>query len=214
MSLKKAALFIFIILLIDQVSKIYIKTHFVLGEDVDVLSWFKIFFVENKGMAWGTKLNDIFPFLSENTAKVSLTIFRICAIFGLVYWLYKTVRSKGPKVLIISLIFIMAGAIGNIIDSVFYGVLFNNSSTQVATFLGTEPGYAPLLYGQVVDMLYLPIWNGYLPEWIPFVGGDFFTFFEPVFNIADVSICIGFIILIFWNKTAFSSAKEEENQFN
>lgn len=204
MSLKKAALFIFIILLIDQVSKIYIKTHFVLGEDIDVLSWFKIFFVENKGMAWGTKLNDIFPFLSENTAKVSLTIFRIFAICGVGYWLYKTITAKGPKVLIVALIFIMAGAMGNIIDSVFYGVVFSNSSTQVATFLSGNTGYAPLLHGRVVDMLYLPLWDGNLPDWLPFVGGDYFTFFEPVFNIADVSICIGFIILIFWNKKAFS----------
>ena len=112
MSLKKATLFIILILLIDQLSKIYIKTHFVLGEDVEVFTWFKIFFVENKGMAWGTKLNDIFPFLSENTAKVSLTIFRIFAILGVGYWLYKTIRSRGPKVLVTALIFIMAGAIG------------------------------------------------------------------------------------------------------
>ena len=209
MSLKKATLFIILILLIDQLSKIYIKTHFVLGEDVEVFTWFKIFFVENKGMAWGTKLNDIFPFLSENTAKVSLTIFRIFAILGVGYWLYKTISSRGPKVLVTALIFIMAGAIGNIIDSIFYGVLFSSSNTQVATFLG-ENSYAPLLHGQVVDMLYLPIWNGYLPKWIPFIGGDFFTFFEPVFNIADVSICIGFIILIFWNKTAFSKSTKEE----
>lgn len=209
MSLKKATLFIILILLIDQLSKVYIKTHFVLGEDVEVFTWFKIFFVENKGMAWGTKLNDIFPFLSENTAKVSLTIFRIFAILGVGYWLYKTIRSRGPKVLVTALIFIMAGAIGNIIDSIFYGVLFSSSNTQVATFLG-ENSYAPLLHGQVVDMLYLPIWNGYLPKWIPFIGGDFFTFFEPVFNIADVSICIGFIILIFWNKTAFSKSTKEE----
>lgn len=209
MSLKKATLFIILILLIDQLSKVYIKTHFVLGEDVEVFTWFKIFFVENKGMAWGTKLNDIFPFLSENTAKVSLTIFRIFAILGVGYWLYKTIRSRGPKVLVTALIFVMAGAIGNIIDSIFYGVLFNSSNTQVATFLG-ENSYAPLLHGQVVDMLYLPIWNGYLPKWIPFIGGDFFTFFEPVFNIADVSICIGFIILIFWNKTAFSKSTKEE----
>ncbi|PSG90356.1 lipoprotein signal peptidase [Aurantibacter aestuarii] len=209
MSLKKATLFIILILLIDQLSKIYIKTHFVLGEDVEVFTWFKIFFVENKGMAWGTKLNDIFPFLSENTAKVSLTIFRIFAILGVGYWLYKTISSRGPKVLVTALIFIMAGAIGNIIDSIFYGVLFSSSNTQVATFLGKN-SYAPLLHGQVVDMLYLPIWNGYLPKWIPFIGGDFFTFFEPVFNIADVSICIGFIILIFWNKTAFSKSTKEE----
>ena len=205
MSLKKATLFIILILLIDQLSKIYVKTHFVLGEDITVFNWFKIYFVENKGMAWGTKLSDIFTFISERTAKVSLTVFRLFAIAGIGYWLHNSIKNHRPKVLVIALIFIFAGAMGNIIDSVFYGVIFNDSSTQVASFFSSQPGYESLLHGRVVDMLYLPIWDGYLPNWIPFLGGDYFTFFEPVFNIADVSICIGFVILIFWNKSAFTS---------
>lgn len=203
MSLKKAAFFIFIILLLDQVSKIYVKTHFILGEDVTVFNWFKIYFIENKGMAWGTKLSDIFPFLSDRAAKVSLTVFRLFAITGIGYWLYTTLKNKGENILVIALIFVFSGALGNIIDCVFYGVLFNDSSTEVATFLGA--GYDSLLHGRVVDMLYFPLWKGYLPNWIPSIGGQYFTFFEPVFNIADVAISIGFCILIFWNKKVFPS---------
>ncbi len=207
MSLKKATFIIFLILLLDQVSKIYVKTHFVLGEDVTVFDWFKIYFVENKGMAWGTKLSDIFPFLSDQTAKISLTVFRLCAITAIGYWLYQTIKNQGAKVLIIALVFIFAGAMGNITDSVFYGVFFSGSSTEIATFLPESGGYQTILQGHVVDMIYLPIWEGYLPRWIPSIGGQYFSFFEPVFNIADVAISIGFILLIFWNKKAFQTVK-------
>ncbi len=207
MSLKKATFFIILILLLDQVSKIYVKTHFVLGEDVHVFNWFKIYFVENKGMAWGTKLSDIFTFLSDETAKISLTVFRLFAITAIGYWLQQTIKKQGAKVLVIALVFIFAGAMGNIIDSVFYGVFFSDSNTEIATFLPEAGGYQSVLQGYVVDMLYLPIWEGYLPNWIPSIGGQYFTFFEPVFNIADVAISIGFIILIFWNKKAFELVK-------
>src|SRR5690554_5575450 len=127
MTLKKSILFIVLILLIDQISKIYIKTHFVIGEEVKVWSWFRIYFVENDGMAWGTKLNDFIFFISDRTAKLSLTIFRIVAIFGIGYWLYDAVKKQQSNVLIWAIIFIFAGAMGNILDSVFYGVLFNDS---------------------------------------------------------------------------------------
>jgi signal peptidase II len=208
MSLKKATFFIILILILDQVSKIYVKTHFILGEDVTIFNWFKIYFVENKGMAWGTKLSDIFTFVDERTAKVSLTIFRLLAITGIGYWLYQTLKKQGPKILVIALIFVFAGALGNIIDSVFYGVIFNDSASEIAIAFSANGGYESLLHGRVVDMLYFPIWKGYLPEWIPSIGGDYFTFFEPVFNIADVAISIGFCILIFWNKKAFPDKKE------
>jgi len=145
MNLKKASLFIIIILLIDQISKIYIKTHFVLGEDVTVFNWFKIYFIENNGMAWGTKLSDIFPFIDDRTAKVSLTIFRVFAIIGIGYWLVNTIKKQRSKTLVLALVFIFAGALGNILDSVFYGVLFDDSSNQVATFLPTQ-GYDSLLH--------------------------------------------------------------------
>ncbi|GGG38416.1 lipoprotein signal peptidase [Bizionia arctica] len=191
--------------MIDQISKIYIKTHFVIGEELKVFTWFKIYFVENDGMAWGTKLSDFISFISDRTAKLSLTIFRIVAIFGIGYWLHDAVKKQNSRVLIWAIVFIFAGALGNILDSVFYGVLFNDSYGQVASFLPVEGGYDSLLYGNVVDMLYFPLWKGYLPNWLPFYGGQYFTFFEPVFNVADVAISTGFGLLIFFNKKAFSN---------
>lgn len=207
MNLKKVSLLIISILLIDQISKIYVKTHFVLGEDYAVFNWFKIYFIENSGMAWGTKLSDILPFISDRTAKLCLTVFRVFAIVGIGYWLVNTIKKEQSKTLVLALVFIFAGALGNILDSIFYGVLFDDSLSQVASFLPPE-GYDSLLHGKVVDMLYLPLWKGYLPEWIPVIGGDYFTFFEPVFNIADVAISIGFGILIFFNGKAFPKKEE------
>ncbi|MCL4125404.1 UNVERIFIED_CONTAM: hypothetical protein GTU68_051523 [Idotea baltica] len=144
--------------------------------------------------------------MSDRTAKVVLTVFRVVAIFGIAYWLFDATRKKGSTILTLSIAFIFAGALGNIIDSVFYGVLFNDSRGQLASFLPTEGGYDTLLHGKVVDMLYFPLFKGYLPEWLPFFGGKFFTFFEPVFNIADMAISTGFIMLIVFNKKAFSKS--------
>ena len=191
------------VLLVDQISKFYIKTHFALGDELKVFHWFRIYFVENDGMAWGTKISDFLSFVSDRTAKIALTVFRIVAIFGIGYWLYDATKKKSPKILLIAIALIFAGALGNIIDSVFYGLLFNDSHGQIATFLPSNGGYDGLLHGKVVDMLYFPIWKGYLPEWLPVFGGKFFTFFEPVFNIADVSISTGFIMLLVFNKKAF-----------
>lgn len=203
MTLKKASLFILIILLVDQISKIYIKTHFTLSEKHIVFSWFQIVFVENEGMAWGTKISDFVPFISERAAKLSLSLFRIFAVFGIGYWLVSSVKKKASKTLIVAVSLIFAGALGNIIDSVFYGVLFSGSAGEVATFLPSEGGYGSLFHGRVVDMFHFPIWKGFLPEWIPFYGGEYFTFFEPVFNIADMAISTGIGILIIFNKKAF-----------
>lgn len=203
MTLKKALILIVIVLLIDQISKVYIKTHFILHESIEILPWFKLYFIENEGMAWGTRISDFVTFVSERAAKAFLTIFRIIAIFGIGYWLYAATKNMKPNVLILAIALIFAGALGNIIDSVCYGVLFSGSETAIATFLPLEGGYDTLLHGKVVDMLYFPIIKGYLPEWFPFYGGKFFTFFDPVFNIADVAISTGFLLLIVFNKVAF-----------
>lgn len=208
MSIKKVSIIIIVILLIDQISKIYIKTHFALGDGIDVFDWFKILFVENNGMAWGTKLSDFTTLISDRTAKVILTVFRLVAIIGIGFWLISTIRNKGSKLLVLSITLIFAGAMGNIIDSVFYGLLFNDSIGQIAQFLPKEGGYDTLLHGNVVDMLYFPIWKGFLPEWIPFIGGNYFTFFEPVFNVADMAISSGFLMLIIFNKRVFPKKRD------
>jgi signal peptidase II len=196
MSLKKSILIISIILIVDQISKIYIKTNFKLYENIEVLSWFKILFIENEGMAWGAKI-------PGNYGKIILTVFRLFAIVGIGYWLWDSTRKKAPKVLLIAISLIFAGALGNIIDSVFYGVFFNESLGQLATFMPETGGYAPLLKGRVVDMLYFPMYDDILPDWIPFWGGERFVFFEPVFNIADMAISTGFGILLVFHKKAF-----------
>lgn len=203
MPLKKSILLIIIVLLIDQISKIYVKTHFQLQDSIEVFSWFKIYFIENEGMAWGTRISDFLPFVTDRSAKTALTIFRIVAIFGIGYWLYDATNNKASRILIWAVALIFAGAMGNIIDSIFYGQLFNDSYMQVATFLPEGGGYDTFLHGKVVDMLYFPLYKGYLPEWLPFYGGKFFTFFEPVFNIADMAISTGFIMLIVFNRKAF-----------
>ncbi|MBD0831056.1 lipoprotein signal peptidase [Aestuariibaculum sediminum] len=203
MSLKKSILLICVILLVDQISKVYIKTHFKLQENIEIFSWFQIYFIENDGMAWGTKISDFTSFISDRSAKIILTVFRIVAIFGIGYWLVQATKKQNPKVLILAIALIFAGALGNIIDSVFYGVLFDDSFNQVAQFLPETGGYDSLLHGKVVDMLYFPLIEIDLPEWFPFYAGKRFNFFEPVFNIADVAISTGFFMLIVFNKKAF-----------
>lgn len=205
MSLKKASIIIVLVLLIDQISKFYIKTSFTLGEEVPVFDWFRILFVENEGMAWGTKIPGEY-------GKLFLTLFRLVAIVGIGYWLWDSVRKNGSRILITAIALIFAGAMGNIIDSVFYGIVFNDSYGQVAEFMPIDGGYGTLFHGKVVDMLYFPLWQGNLPEWIPFWGGNYFTFFEPVFNIADTAISAGVILLLLFNKRAFP--KDEEIKEN
>ncbi|MBV7268843.1 lipoprotein signal peptidase [Winogradskyella luteola] len=214
MSLKKASIIIILILLIDQISKIYIKTHFQLAETVEVFTWFKIHFIENDGMAWGTKLSDFFTFISDKSAKLFLTLFRIVAVTGIGFWLVDVTKKKKSKILVFAIAIIFAGALGNILDSVFYGVLFSGSNMQIATFLPEGGGYAEVFHGKVVDMLYFPIWSGVLPEWLPVIGGKYVSFFDPVFNVADVAISTGIGILIVFNKKAFKDSSKTETPYS
>lgn len=195
MSLKKSLLFVFLVLLIDQVSKIYIKTNFMLNEEVYVFDWFRIHFIENDGMAWGVELPGSY-------GKLILTVFRILAVAGIFWWLKDAIDKKSSNILIVSIALILAGAIGNIIDCVFYGVIFNSSINEVATLFSNQP-YGTWFHGEVVDMFYFPIWKGYLPEWLPFWGGKYFTFFNAIFNVADAAISVGVALLIIFNKRIF-----------
>ena len=193
--MKKSVILIILILLIDQISKIYIKTHFLYGEEVVVFDWFRIHFIENNGMAWGAEFGG-------KAGKLFLTIFRLFAITGIGYWLYKSIKSNAHNILVVAISFIFAGAMGNIIDSVFYGVIFDTPNNGVATLFAEEP-YGNLFFGKVVDMLYFPIWSGDLPEWLPIWGGKPFTFFNAIFNVADSAISAGVGLLIVFNKKAF-----------
>jgi len=203
-------LIIVLVLLLDQVSKIYIKTHFPLRDSYVVFEWFKIHFIENSGAAWGAKLNDFLP-ISESSGKLILTIFRLFAVGGIAYWLYDSIKKQASKTLVLAVSLIFAGALGNIIDSVFYGLLFNHSEGQIATMFSNEP-YGGLFFGKVVDMLYFPLIDTTWPDWVPYFGGRNFSFFDPVFNIADTAISTGVGILLVFNKKAFGTKNEKDQQ--
>jgi len=189
MSKKQIFLLVVVLIFIDQASKIYIKTHFELGQELKFFEGFRIYFIENEGMAWGAKLSDLSSYISDSSAKLFLTIFRIFAVSGIGYWLYQSLQKAASKILIIALALVFSGALGNIIDSIFYGIIFDSSMGQTATLFASE-GYGNIFHGKVVDMLYFPLLKGYFPEWFPFIGGNYFSFFDPVFNIADMAISI------------------------
>ena len=203
MSLRNSVLIITIILLVDQFSKIYIKTNFVLGETVHVFDWFKILLIENEGMAWGTKIPGEY-------GKLILTVFRIIAVFGIGYWLYESSNRRSSNYLMVAISLIFAGALGNIIDSVFYGRLFSDSHYQLAEMFTDKP-YQSWFHGEVVDMLYFPIFEGNFPDWMPIWGGKTFKFFNAIFNVADISISTGIGILIVFNKKAFAKIESIRN---
>ena len=180
-----------------------------LGQEFQIAgNWFIIHFTENNGMAFGMEL------LEGKTGKLFLSLFRLLAVAGIGLYLVRLIRRKASRKFIMSMSFIFAGAMGNIIDSVFYGKFFSSSEYQIAEFLPPDGGYAGLLHGKVVDMFYFPIFQGYFPEWIPIFGGQDFTFFRPVFNIADSSITIGVLLLLVFQSSIFKEEKKEEsNQF-
>ncbi|MCO6147488.1 lipoprotein signal peptidase [Flavobacterium sp. NRK1] len=200
MSLKKAYLIVILVLIIDQISKIYVKTHFMLREEVKVFDWFRIQFIENEGMAWGAEIPGMY-------GKLILTLFRIVAVGGIGWWLYDSVKKKQSPYLIVSIALILAGAFGNIVDSVFYGLIFDYSlPNHVATLFSDNP-YGTVFHGKVVDMFYFPIITGaHFPKWFPFIGGDEFNFFNAIFNVADAAISVGVGILIVFNKKAFAKS--------
>ena len=198
---KKSIILILSLIFLDQFVKIYIKLNYPLtayGEPPIIdLGFFKLLFIENKGMAWGASLNDFIPILSEDTAKLLLSIFRLVAVSVIGIWLLRATKLKSPKLLLIGVSLIFAGALGNIIDSVFYGILFSETTyDQLAIFMPEEGGYAPLMFGHVVDMFQFPMFTWTWPNWLPIVGGNRFTFFEPVFNIADSAISIGVVLFL------------------
>ncbi len=197
--------FIGLIILIDQIVKIYVKTHFYLGESVEVCSWFYIRFVENNGMAFGVEMFN----------KIFLTLFRIIAVGAIGYYLYRIIRKEYKIGYILCVAALFAGAFGNIIDCIFYGVIFDSSLYNIASLFPESGGYSSLFYGRVVDMLYFPLIDTHLPEWLPIVGGKHFTFFDPVFNIADSAICVSIFYAILFERTylkeEFSDDGKKEN---
>lgn len=204
-----AVLLIAIVLVIDQSSKIYIKTNFEYGSGFDILGleWAKIHFVENEGMAFGMSFGGV-------KGKYVLSVFRIIMAGFLIYMLRRLIIEREKTGLIISFSLIVAGAIGNIIDSLFYGIIFSESHYHggVATFLPEGGGYAGFLQGKVVDMLYFPLIDTVLPEWIPIWGGERFEFFKPVFNVADSAITIGVFIILIGYRSFFKSESEKNSK--
>jgi signal peptidase II len=210
----KSILIILLILFFDQVLKIWIKTHLMLGDEITIAkNWFILHFVENNGMAFGLEFGN-------HIGKYFLSVFRIAAVGGLGWYIGKLWKRDVPFGIIACFSLIMAGAIGNILDSAFYGLIFDESYGHVATLFPAGGGYAPFLQGRVVDMFYFPLISGHYPSWFPFVGNDDFIFFRPVFNMADSSITVGIIsILIFHRKffdekhsPAVSESIEEVNK--
>ncbi len=200
-----AVLIVTAILLIDQVIKIWVKTHMTLHEQIEIFSWFKIVFIENNGMAYGMEIG----------SKLVLSIFRIVAISLLGYYIYGQVKKKARWGYLVCLSMVMAGAIGNLLDSMFYGLVFNASSEYYTSYwVPFGNGYAPFLMGKVVDMFYFPLIVTTWPDWVPFVGGNPYVFFSPIFNFADASISVGVVLLLLFYRKEISEISIKKKNTN
>lgn len=198
-----AFLTVFLSLAIDQASKFWVKLHMQSGDEIRYIGqWARIHFVENEGMAFGMSFG-------AGMGKFLLTFFRIVAVAFISYYLAEQIRSKrSHKGFVFALALILAGAIGNIIDSIFFGKIFSHSEGQIATFLPAAGGYAGWFHGRVVDMLYFPIIRSHWPDWVPFVGGTPFEFFRFIFNISDACITIGVFIIVIFQRSFFKEDKQ------
>ena len=197
-----AVIIVIAILLVDQIIKVWVKTHMHLHECIAITDWFKICFIENKGMAFGMEIG----------SKLVLSVFRIFAVCVIGYYIYLQVKQKVRTGYIICLSMVLAGALGNIIDCMFYGLIFNASSPfYVSYFVPFGDGYAPFLMGKVVDMFYFPLIVTTWPDWLPIVGGDDFVFFSPIFNFADASISVAVVLLLVFYRRELSTITLRKN---
>ena len=205
MKIRTVFLIIFLIILGDQALKIWIKTNFHFGHVMNVLGlpWFRLYFIENEGMAWGWKFGG-------EWGKMILTLFRLAAVIFGTWYIVRIIKHKYHRGFIVCAALIYAGALGNLIDSMFYGLIFEESSYNNIAKIFPAHGYAGFLHGRVVDMLYFPLFEGIFPSWFPFVGGKEFLFFSPIFNIADASISVGVITLLLFQKRFFKKHHREE----
>ena len=204
MKFLRPALIVFFVLLIDQSFKFWIKLTFTYNESRKIFDWCYLYFIENEGAAFGMSLGG-------ESGKLILSLFRIIAVIGISYYLVKVINEKAHLGFIAALSLILAGALGNILDSVYYGVIFSESTqSTVATLFPPGGGYEKWLHGRVVDMLYFPLYEGFLPHWVPIWGGDYFIFFRPIFNIADASITTGVLMIVLFQKVFFKEEKTLE----
>jgi signal peptidase II len=196
---KKSILFIILILVADQILKIWVKTHMQIGDEIRLFgNWGMLHFIENNGMAFGMEMGG-------KPGKLILSVFRIIAIFGIGWFLLSIIKKKTNLGLILAVSAILAGAIGNLIDSAFYGMIFSESFTHPAVLFPPGGGYSSFLHGRVVDMFYFPIINTHWPDWSPFRPGESFIFFRPVFNIADSAITCGVFAIVIFQKRMFKN---------